>query len=146
MRSEALLSLLFILALSDRADCQNQYDRFKRRHILPNKFNTRNMNPWVNHLMNNNLCGQTMSSFVPSNQENNIIEICRGAGIRQQGNLFISIRHFPVYIVTSHREQQMCVINECTVGDYIVIVACDGDLPAHYHGQEDEIGQIVHCY
>uniref|UniRef100_A0A8C0Y0Z0 Uncharacterized protein n=1 Tax=Cyprinus carpio carpio TaxID=630221 RepID=A0A8C0Y0Z0_CYPCA len=122
MRSATLLSLLFILALSDGADCQD-FEEFKRKHILPTKFLTKkvDLDVWVKYLLKNKLCGRTeMQSFIKSNEEN-IKKICNGSG-SVSGNYTKSKDLFEVYLVKSSKGiQPKCIITKCTLGNYYVI-------------------------
>uniref|UniRef100_A0A672KFD1 Ribonuclease A-domain domain-containing protein n=1 Tax=Sinocyclocheilus grahami TaxID=75366 RepID=A0A672KFD1_SINGR len=139
MRSVALLSLLFILALSDGADRQknDRYAEFKKKHILPTDFQTDNKIAWVEHLVNNDLCGRTsVQSFIKDSEEN-IKLICNGSGTKTRDNYIKSTNLFQVYNITSEKStSQMleweCKVN-CSTAKYHVIVECQNNLPVHYH-------------
>lgn len=145
MRSEALLSLFFILALSDGADRQQneRYAEFKKKHILPANFQTDNEAAWVKHLENNDLCGRTpVQSFIKDSEEN-IKRICNDLGTETKDGYNKSTNYFQVYNIKSeNRTSQMlewvCNVS-CTTAEYHVIVECDNEkLPVHYHAQHIE--------
>lgn len=135
MRIAALLSLLIILALSDGVDCQN-FTEFKRKHILPINFKTKNKGDWEKYLWQKKLCDRTaVQSFIKSS-ENSITQICDGSG-NGKGNYTKSEDFFEVYILKSSKGiDPKCIINDCTAGKYNVIVKCEKNLPVHYHGQD----------
>lgn len=142
MRSAALLSLLFILTLSDGAVGQETpYARFKKRHILPIRFN---INDLPNYLWQNKLCiheyKTTEISLIREN-ENDVIEICSGAGEPMGGNYYRSRLHLHLYSVTSYpsSSDNQCIIYKCTEGKYLVTVACNNATgePVHYETQSN---------
>uniref|UniRef100_A0A672KDS4 Ribonuclease A-domain domain-containing protein n=1 Tax=Sinocyclocheilus grahami TaxID=75366 RepID=A0A672KDS4_SINGR len=135
--TDSLLSLLFILALSDGADCQN-FKEFKRRHILSTTFKTKNEADWVKYLLGNELCGRTkMQSFIKSS-EAKIEQICNGSG-SVSGSYTKSTDVFEVYLVKSSEGiHPKCIINNCSSGKYNVIVKCENNLPVHYERQDIE--------
>lgn len=139
MRSAALLSLLFILALSDGADCQD-FEEFKRKHILPTSFRTKkgDLGVWGKYLLKNKLCGRIeMQSFIKSSEEN-IKQICNGSG-SVSGNYTKSKDLFEVYLVKSSEGiNPKCIVTSCTLGNYYVIVKCENKKPVHYESQEIE--------
>ncbi|KAF4114315.1 hypothetical protein G5714_004538 [Onychostoma macrolepis] len=134
MRSAAPLLLLFILALSDAAECQS-FPEFKRKHILPTQFKTKDIRAWRKHLLKNKLCERTETqSFIKSSEEN-IKQICNGSG-EKKNNYTKSTDLFEVYIVKSSKGiEPKCIVENCTSGKYNVIVKCEMYLPVHYHGQ-----------
>ncbi len=144
MRSAVLLSLFFCLALSDGANRQNnnRYDEFKKKHILPNDFQTNDTDAWWNHLVDNGLCGRTKEQSFIKDTEENIIKICNGAGKKTKDNYTKSTNLFQVYKIESRNEtlnmSWNCIIEKCHAAKYYVIVQCEDKLPVHYHDQHIE--------
>lgn len=149
MRSEALLSLLFILALSDGADHNDRYDEFKRKHILPTGFQTDNETVWVDYLVRNDLCGRTpVQSFIKDSEEN-VTQICSGAGTKTKHNYIKSTNLFQVYMIKSKKNMsEWKCIEKCHTAKYSVIFECENNLPVHYHDQhiEKDKNPYLCCY
>lgn len=153
MRSAVLLSLLFFLALSDGANRQNnnRYAEFKKKHILPTDFQTDNEAAWVDHLVNNRLCGRTeVQSFIKDTEEN-IKQICNDAGEQTKDNYTKSTNLFQVFKIESRNETSNmswnCIIDKCRTAKYNVIVQCEDKLPVHYHDQHIERNKSAYpCY
>lgn len=148
MRSTVLLSLLFLLALSDGANRNYRYAEFKKKHILPTDFQT-SEEAWWNHLVNNCLCGRTeVQSFIKDTEEN-IIKICNGAGKKTKDNYTKSTNLFQVFKIESRNETSNmswnCIIEKCHTAKYNVIVQCEDNLPVHYHEQHNEMKKNI-CY
>jgi len=172
MRSAVLLVLLVSLMFTDGLDecvryrndqCEkinnspclatlnnNAYAQFKRKHILSDVFDTNSLMDWSNYLIKQKLCGTdrpSQQSFV--HNENSIINICNGGGIRfrdrntnsYKDNLCTSRATFTVYIVTKIQQWKPCVVVDVKVIQSYVVVACDvvGNkcLPVHYQTQTD---------
>lgn len=144
MRSAVLLSLLFFLALSDGVNVQNndRYAEFKKKHILPTDFQTKDEAAWCNHLVDNCLCGRVKEQSFIKDTEENIIKICKGAGKKTNDNYTKSTNLFQVYNIESRNEtSQMswkCIIDKCRTAKYYVIVQCEDKLPVHYHDHHIE--------
>lgn len=117
----------------------NAYNQFKRRHVLLRDFDTRRTSAWVDYLTTMNLCGRTrLQSFLRKNENDSIIRICNGRGVRRGHNLCTSQRRFTVYTVESALRNGRCEVQFQTERSY-VIVACEviGNrcLPVHYERQ-----------
>ncbi len=154
MRSVVLLSLLFFLALSDGANRQNnkRYAEFKKKHILPTDFQTDVKAAWVDHLRNNHLCGRTeVQSFIKDTEEN-IKQICNGAGKNTTDNYYKSTNLFQVYNIESKNistdaSEWECIIEKCRTAKFYIIVDCQNKLPVHYHDQHIERNKSAYpCY
>lgn len=153
MRS-ALLSLLFILALSDGADHQNndRYAEFKRKHILPAGFQTDSETAWVKHLEDNTLCERTpVQSFIDDTIDK-VTQICNGTGQKIEKNYYKSTELFQLYMIKSKNTTKetldwKCIIEKCRTARYYVIVECEEKLPVHYDNQRIEKGKKEYpCY
>ncbi len=153
MRFAVLLSLLVFLALSDGANRQNnnRYDEFKKKHILPTDFQTNDTDAWRNHLVDNCLCGRTRQQSFIEDTEENIKQICNGAGTIIKDNYTKSTNLFQVYKIESRNEtlnmSWNCIIEKCHAAKYYVIVQCEDRLPVHYHDQHIEKNKRPYiCY
>lgn len=153
MRSEALLSLLFILALSDGALTvrdRSKFDQFMRKHALLTQINTSDRRAWLSYMLYNKLCDRSHRYSFIQDSEENITEICNKLGRYTTGNLFISTRRFRVYMVDCVRTGGQRVIEGCTTGLYHVTVGCQfffqtQILPVHYEGQDNGI-DVNSCF
>lgn len=135
MRSVALL-LVFILALSDAADCQS-FTEFQKKHILPIQFNTKDILAWRKHLLKNKLCERTETqSFIKSRQEN-IKQICTGSGEKKKRTIPKVQISLKCTLLKALREQNHSLSLETVLQANImyIIVKCEKNLPVHYHGQ-----------
>lgn len=134
-----------------RSRNNNAYNQFKRRHILSRQFNTRQTSAWADYLTGTHLCGRTtLQSFLHKNDNESIIRICNGRGVRDTGNRCISRRTFTVYIVESFMRNGRCEVNRLHNAEYYVVVSCEvianQCLPVHYvrqsNGRPSRSGQI----
>ncbi|RXN37631.1 Carbonic anhydrase 14 [Labeo rohita] len=130
---------------SDMFPCQrsqnnNAYNNFKHRHILAYDFNTSSRHAWAAYLTRQCLCGRApLQSFLHKNEQNSIVSICNGRGVRDTGNKCISEGSFNVYTVRSSLEGNgECEVHLRTDRSH-VIVACEvvenRCVPVHYETQ-----------
>ncbi|XDV19277.1 hypothetical protein PO909_024776 [Leuciscus waleckii] len=134
---------------TDAIPCQdpgenNDYVKFKNKHILSYHFDTNSREDWAEYLTENRLCGTDrppLQSFLSKNNEDRIKNICNGEGIiyrhRFIDNLCISREKFTVY--TEQQEEEPCEVETIDVIERYVVVACNvvvnQCLPVHYQKQ-----------
>ncbi|KAK7171205.1 hypothetical protein R3I94_001211 [Phoxinus phoxinus] len=160
MRSAVLLVLLVLLVtlmFTDADPCtdrggNNDYYRFKNRHIISSVFDKNDRNAWARYLTEKGLCGSdrpSRQSFLSRSNEKYITQICNGRGSKYSGNLCISNNRFSVYIVTKNNNPWSCEVQTIERNSYYVVVACNvvdnQCLPVHYQTQTDTPGHGAIC-
>ncbi|KAF7650892.1 hypothetical protein LDENG_00118990 [Lucifuga dentata] len=112
----------------------NAYNKFAKKHIFQEVFDTNSKEEWKKYLQKYTLCSRPKQSFMEKSDEATIKGICNGNGRNHRINLCISMSQIQVYYIEVN-------VNDCSIKNKLkqnqhVIVACDKVnnqcLPVHY--------------